>query len=177
MALAWGDPRAKACRRGLKCNAGRGRDLLDLRDRHRVTAVCSAFGGEGTERQADADDDSRKSHADSGLDIAADGGKHDGLLGLFSAMSALLRGLVLRHGKVLQGYIASDIAGEWRLRTGESTHRDGRWSAAGCERDHHAGQVCDGGWQLSPARQGLDLARLGRYRVEHPDSIGESSGR
>src|SRR5688572_5516094 len=57
-------------------------DLLDLRDRHRVTVVRSALRGEGAEGQAGTDDDSRQDHADDVLGLAADGGKHDGLLGL-----------------------------------------------------------------------------------------------
>jgi len=68
-----------------------GGELSELRDRDRVTAVGSAVGREGTERQADTDDDSRQKHADGVLGGAA-GGKHDVLLGLLSAMSALLRG-------------------------------------------------------------------------------------
>jgi len=35
-------------------------------------------------------------------------------------MSALLRGLVLRHGTGLQGYTPSGITGEWRRATGET---------------------------------------------------------
>jgi hypothetical protein len=41
--------RAKACRRAVKGDAGRGRELLDLGDRHRVTVVCRTFGGEGAQ--------------------------------------------------------------------------------------------------------------------------------
>ena len=113
--------RAKACRRALKGNAGRGRDLLDLRDRHRVTVVCSVFGGEGTERQADANDDSRQDHADSALGFAAGDGKHDGLLGSLLCDVRVIAGLALRHGRALRGYTANEITGESHRDTGETT--------------------------------------------------------
>jgi len=108
---------AKACRRVIKDDAGRGRELSKLRDRHCVTDMCSALSSEGTEREAGADDDGRKDHANSALDFVGNC-KHGDLLDLFSNDVRVVAGLALRLSRVLQGYTSNAIAGEQRRNTG-----------------------------------------------------------
>ena len=77
----------------------------------------SAISREGTEREAGADDDGRKDHANSALEFVGDC-KHGDLLDLFSNDVRVVAGLALRPSRVLQGYIPNAITGEQRWDTG-----------------------------------------------------------